>query len=52
MIYYGVNATFFLYGIVCTLLVEYVVLWIVYAVLKRKSKRLEKSLKDAEEAKR
>lgn len=48
MITYGVNAMYFYCGIVATLLVEYIVLSIVLLVLKRKTKRLKKELKDLE----
>lgn len=45
----GIYATYFLMGVVSVLLVETIVLAIVSAVMKRKTKRLKKELEWKEE---
>lgn len=44
MILYGTHATYFLMGVVCTLLVMIVVLAVASAVLERKRKRMQDEL--------
>lgn len=52
MIYYGVNHIHFWFGVLATLLVEYIALVVVYVVLKIKVKRLKKKLGEIENAKK